>query len=293
MKPRISVIITAYNEEDNIRSCLDSLTRQQGNIPFETILVDSSSDRTADIVRKEFPRVLLLTRPERTYCGDARNVAVAHSRAKVIAFLDADCTAAPDWIMQIERAHAGPCEAAGGTIANSEPATLTGWASYFCEFSRYVPGTPPGVIADMAGANLSLKRAILKQYGPFIGGTYASDSAFNARLAEAGVTIRFIPEIRIEHRSISTVRRFLTHEFVHGRAYARVRVSHLNFTRWQKMVYPWVFLLITAKRFLEISLRVVKNRRFLVHFITALPLILAGLTVWSLGESAGYLGKQS
>lgn len=293
MKPRISVIITTYNEEDNIRTCLGSLEQQKGDIPFETILVDSSRDRTAAIVREEFPHVILITRPERTYCGDGRNSAIERARGDIIAFLDADCAAAPDWIEQIELTHAGSCRAAGGTIANREPASLTAWASYFCEYSRYMPGSPSGRVKDMAGANLSFDRALFDAYGPFINGTYASDSAFNARLAEAGISICYAPEISIGHRSIASFRRFLKHEFIHGCAFAVVRVEHLGFASWRRWLYPWIFFLITAKLFLEITVRVLKNRIYLTHFIITIPLILAGLTAWCLGESAGYLGKSS
>lgn len=49
----ISVIIPAYNEEQNITRCLNALTVQKTNKKFEVILVDNNStDGTVELANK-------------------------------------------------------------------------------------------------------------------------------------------------------------------------------------------------------------------------------------------------
>ena len=67
VKPRISVIIAAYNAAEYIASCLQSLEAQETNVSFETIVVDSSTDHTAEIVKRSFPSVRLFKFAERKF----------------------------------------------------------------------------------------------------------------------------------------------------------------------------------------------------------------------------------
>jgi len=293
MKSVISVIITSFNEEDNIVACLESLLRQKTDIPFEIILVDSSEDSTSQIVSEKYPSVRLFSCQERKYCGDGRNLGFSRAEGEIVAFLDADCTAADDWVEQIYFAHQDPHPTVGGSIDNGNRESLVSWSAYFCEYSRYMPGTPSSLLQEMPGANASFKRELLQQFGPFIEGTYGSDSEIYNRLRKAGIRVRFVPEIKIVHRSITNLERFLKHEFVHGRSYADVRVRFLDFSGWRRVVYACFFYLIPLKLFLEIFIRVLKNRIYLKEFTKAIPLTIPGLFAWSLGELSSYLGVQS
>lgn len=89
--PELSVIITSYNARETVARCVESIRQQRTARNFEIILVDSSSDDTARMVRDHYPEVRLISSRFRLYCGDARNIGMAASRADLIAFLDADC----------------------------------------------------------------------------------------------------------------------------------------------------------------------------------------------------------
>ncbi len=94
----ISVVIPSYNAEKTIRKCIDSLSRQTFRGDFEIILADSSGDLTAEVVSADYPRVKLIRFEKKTDPGTARNAGVKQAKGEVIAFIDADCEAAPDWI---------------------------------------------------------------------------------------------------------------------------------------------------------------------------------------------------
>ncbi|HLE46719.1 MAG TPA: glycosyltransferase, partial [Candidatus Thermoplasmatota archaeon] len=102
--PRLSIILLTWNEEANIRPCLESLARQT-NHGFEVILVDAASkDRTVEIVREMQPTlpfpVLIEEAPRRIPIGEARNLGVFLSRAPFVAFLSADAEADEHWVYE-------------------------------------------------------------------------------------------------------------------------------------------------------------------------------------------------
>jgi len=102
MKPYLSVIIPAYNEEhrlpSTLKSVLDWLSRQ--NFLFEVIVVDDgSSDNTAKVVRKiaqHEPRLLVKSYPENRGKGYAVKIGMLKARGKLRLFMDAD-SATPIW----------------------------------------------------------------------------------------------------------------------------------------------------------------------------------------------------
>jgi GT2 family glycosyltransferase len=252
-------------------------------------VVDSSSDRIATPIKKRFPEVRLYQFPERKFCGDARNFGLSIARGKIVAFIDADCTADPNWVDQILKAHHSPYLAIGGAIANGNPESTIGWAAYFCEFSQWMPGSSYRNIGDVACANMSYKRRAFQEYGLFIEGTYSSDTEFHWRLRRNKICLQFAPSILVFHHNIDQFKRFLRHEFEHGRSFARVRIKTQHFSEFRRFVYTVFSFLIPVWLILKIGLRNLRNRIYLFHFLKASPLLILGLIAWSLGEYAGYL----
>jgi glycosyltransferase involved in cell wall biosynthesis len=289
-EPALSVVIASYNAGQTIRRCLRSLLSQETKEDFEVIVVDSSTDSTAELIEEEFPEARLYRFAKRKFCGDARNIGVSVARSDIIALTDADCTTARTWVDQILRAHRSPYLAIGGAIANAEPSGLVSWAAYFCEFSRWMPGSEPRCLDDIAGANMSYKRKALDMYGPFLEGTYCSDSDFHWRLGRDGHRLRFVPQIVVSHHSIDNLREFLQHEFVHGRSFARVRIQARGFSTPRRLAYAVLAPLIPVKIMLQILSNNFRNRVYLIHFLRALPLVFLGIISWSVGEVIGYAG---
>jgi len=288
--PVLSVIIATFNARDTIRPCLRALAGQTVRPFMEVIVVDSSSDGTAGIVDEEFPWVRRIVFPERKYCGDARNAGLVQARGRIIALTDGDCEAQESWVEEILKAHErNAAPAIGGAIANGNPESPVGWAAYFCEFSAWMPGGPAGARTDIAGANMSYKGEAFDRCGTFIPGTYCSDTEFHWRLGREGLGLRFEPSIRVSHRNIPFLGRFLRHEFRHGCSFARVRVKAQRFTAARRAAYALSFGLIAAKIYLQIAARNVENPVYLRHFCVSSPLTLLGVITWSLGEAWGYI----
>ena len=91
--PSVSLIITAYNDERFVRSCLDTATSQKYH-DLEIIVVDDAgTDGTVSIVREVMAgdsRISLLRHEKNHGLAAARNTGIAAARGEFITFLDAD-----------------------------------------------------------------------------------------------------------------------------------------------------------------------------------------------------------
>lgn len=99
--PFVSVVIPVLNGERTVRDCLVSLLRT--DYPperREIIVVDSSTDGTAEIVRRFPVRYLWEGRRGISY---ARNRGIEASKGEIVASLDADCVATTGWLQELVR----------------------------------------------------------------------------------------------------------------------------------------------------------------------------------------------
>lgn len=89
--PPITIVIPAYNAEEYIENCLQSVLLQEYPPSEKEILVvdDGSTDRTAEIV-KRYPEVTLYSLPENQGCGHALNYGFRKATGKYIAWIAAD-----------------------------------------------------------------------------------------------------------------------------------------------------------------------------------------------------------
>jgi glycosyltransferase involved in cell wall biosynthesis len=94
--PKVSVVVCAYNAEDTIGDCLDSLDRLKYP-DFEVVVVDDGSrDATGEIAkRRDGVRVIEVPNGG---LSAARNVGLAAATGEVVAYTDADAEVDPDWL---------------------------------------------------------------------------------------------------------------------------------------------------------------------------------------------------
>lgn len=89
-QPVISVTVPAYNAQNYIQECLDSLYNQKINQELEIIVVnDGSTDVTADILAKQNSKIKVLSHENRGVCK-TRNTGFRASIGSYLASLDAD-----------------------------------------------------------------------------------------------------------------------------------------------------------------------------------------------------------
>ncbi len=100
-RPSVSVVVPFFANELTLAACIESLLNQgavEGG--YEVILINNGSTDRSPSIAAHYPEVTVL---EEANLGAyaARNTGIRKARAPVIAFTDADCVAADDWLQSI------------------------------------------------------------------------------------------------------------------------------------------------------------------------------------------------
>lgn len=98
-KPKLSIVVIAYNEEAYIGPCLDAI-QSQIIPPDEVILVNNNStDKTVEIAKK-YPFVRVIHEYEQGMIP-ARNAGFNAAKGDLLARIDADTRIPPDWSKKV------------------------------------------------------------------------------------------------------------------------------------------------------------------------------------------------
>jgi glycosyltransferase involved in cell wall biosynthesis/GT2 family glycosyltransferase len=169
----ISVLICAYTVDrlEVLSRAIESV-RAQETPAHETVLtIDHSPDLMAECKRR-WPDLRLVENVEEQGLSGARNSGVAKCGGEVVAFLDDDAVAAPDWLTRLSEAYRDPAVlGAGGAV---HPAWVGGKPGWFPpEFDWVVGCTHSGMpseratVRNLVGANMSFRRKTLTEVGGF------------------------------------------------------------------------------------------------------------------------------
>jgi glycosyltransferase involved in cell wall biosynthesis len=95
----VSVVLPARDAAGTIRAALAALGAQELDAAYEVIVVDNGSeDETAELAERSPHCDRLIRRRRGEGPGAARNDGAAAASGPVLAFTDADCRPAPDWL---------------------------------------------------------------------------------------------------------------------------------------------------------------------------------------------------
>jgi len=93
---KVSFVIPALNVEKTITKCLKSIFDQDTNEKFEVILLDNGSqDKTIELASQFGIRIF--KEPGKSVAA-LRNLGAKFSRGEIIAYVDADCMIARNWL---------------------------------------------------------------------------------------------------------------------------------------------------------------------------------------------------
>jgi glycosyltransferase involved in cell wall biosynthesis len=103
-----SIVIPTLNRAELLRPLLDSLQNQCAEgIDYEILVVDNGSRDGTRAVVEEYAaaddRIRYVYEP-RPGVSHARNAGIERAKAPILAFIDDDVEAAPDWLMSLKRA---------------------------------------------------------------------------------------------------------------------------------------------------------------------------------------------
>ena len=200
----MSVVVPTRDRVGRLRRLLDSL-REQSLREFEVIVVDDGSVRgTPELLRRELegeveaaPLDLRAVRRE-TPGGPslARNEGWPLARAPLVAFVDDDCAATPDWLRELVAA----AEAAPGAIVQGRTLPNPREADRLGPYSRSLWVEEPGPYYQ--ACNILYPRELLERLGGFDAEAFphvGEDTDLAWRALAAGARIEWAPDALVHH----------------------------------------------------------------------------------------------
>jgi lipopolysaccharide/colanic/teichoic acid biosynthesis glycosyltransferase/glycosyltransferase involved in cell wall biosynthesis len=222
----ISVIIPAYNAERTLRACLDALKAQTGVTDFEVIVVDDgSTDNTASIAKATGAQVI---RQPHQGPAVARNRGVEAACGDIVAFTDADCEPAPDWIQQMSAPFADPdVSGAKGTYRTRQRELTARFVQleYEDKYDR-LARQPRIDFVDTYSA--AYRRTVFLENGGFdsvFSTASVEDQELSFRLSQKGYRLVFVPAAKVYHQHDRTLG-----EYIH-------RKSGIGY--WKALLVRW------------------------------------------------------
>ncbi len=203
MKVRVSFVVIAYNEAENIGRTLDAITALSGleRGHYEIIVVnDGSRDGTAAVVAGRAagnPDIKLIDLPRNRGRGHARATGIAAAQGDLIANVDADIILPADWLVRAEAALAGH-DAVGGT------AVPDGDVAYVYKATRLRPRVVSAT-TTVTGNNGLYRREVFNRvtFDPSL--REGEDVALNQAGPGAGMSFATVPGLLVEHNENKTL----------------------------------------------------------------------------------------
>jgi GT2 family glycosyltransferase len=284
-----SVVVASFKPGPIIHRCLTSILSQKGISELEVIVVDSSADGTAERLKRDFPRIEVLSLDQQTPQSIARNLGVRRARASFVAITDQDCIVPPDWLASLLARHRnGEYAAVGGAVGNGTPWSAIGTASYLIEFNEFIPIGKPRLVTMVPHCNVCFRRQVFARVGLFAAvPPGAEDQVFNFRLCQQGERIYFDPSIVVKHFNRTKFSDFLRHQHLLGVGSAAARrtvaLRGQIFVRHPSLAYGLPFL-----RCLRTAARLLYGCRLTsLRYMLLLPVLMPGYLAWTAGFVSG------
>jgi glucosyl-dolichyl phosphate glucuronosyltransferase len=226
MSLEISVVICAHDSSrwTELGAALASVEEQTLK-PHEIIVVVDHNDDLLHRVRAELG-VPAIENSQTRGLGGARNSGFAASSGSVVAFLDDDAVASPEWLSRLAERYGDPTVAAVG--GSAEPLWAQGRPPWFPrEFDWVVGCSYLGMpetsqeVRNLFGCNMSFRRQMLSALGGFRLGYGCDETEFCIRLRQRWPEqkVLYVPEAKIFHRvpeHRTHLRRFLSRCYFEG-----------------------------------------------------------------------------
>jgi glycosyltransferase involved in cell wall biosynthesis len=168
-----AVILAAFDEARwaQTRLAIQSVLAQTRH-PDELILVTDHNDGLSRLARRDFPGIRVLPNARSRGASGSRNTGAAASSSDVLAFLDDDAVAAPDWLEKLLDALAEPCVVGvGGRLVPLWPREAPNW--FPPEFLWVVGGSYAGLpetkapVRNVWAGSMALRRSDFQRAGGF------------------------------------------------------------------------------------------------------------------------------
>jgi glycogen synthase len=210
--PSFSIIINTYNRADGLAQTIRSLL-QLRYAPFEIVVVNGpSTDRTHEVL-SQFSERIKVAECSVSNLSVSRNIGIAASAGDLVAFIDDDALAEPEWLVQLARGYDGKkIGATGGKVFDHtgynfqyQYSTADRMGNAQWQLTEPNPElNSPGSFRFpyLQGTNTSFRRSSLLEIGGFDEEYefYLDETDVCLRMIDAGFIIRQLPDAFVHHK---------------------------------------------------------------------------------------------
>ncbi|MDG5499007.1 glycosyltransferase [Marinobacter sp. BGYM27] len=273
--PYVSVIVPIYNEEKYVRSCLESLFSQcYPKDRYEIIVVDNgSTDDTHQILDDIGIDYKVFMGGK---VGAVRNYGESLAKGDIVCFLDADCVAPLDWIVNgVKNLQAPEIGATGGAyLLRSNP----NWVE-----KSWVIKTPveSEVVDHLVGGSLFLRRSDFNDLGGFDEKINAGeDTKLSHEISKRGYVLYQDTKLAVTHLGYPTnIFDFLKRQFWHSSSFFKSKKSWRDRTFLLTLVFSVSFALFILLSIFSLYF----YSLFCFLFFVFVPVLFTVKKVWSVG----------
>jgi hypothetical protein len=212
-----------------------------------------------------------------------RRLGLEAARGRVIVFTEDSCLARPGWAETWLAIFADPLLiAATGTVEHDDRASTLDRAVFLCEYAPFLNPSSDDPPARLAGNHFAVVRDVALR----LTDAEVHETPLLAAIRREGGLVRTVGAARVRHVRRFGGRQAFGDRFRFGLEFGRLRtIGAPSLIRWAGLVAGPAIYASQVARLLRTMMA--SPRRF-APFARALPLTLALLAVWSLGEWMGW-----
>ena len=249
--PEISIVIPVKDRADELKCCLTSLANL--NYPHEklqVIVVDDGSSDDSPLVARRFQALVVPSGGTGRGPAAARNAGASMASGEILAFIDSDCTASPEWLNELIPAFNNPAVAAvGGQVdgmcTESAVDRYESIMSSLSLGSRERTGSGGSDTFYLPSCNLLVRQAVFRSAGGFRDEMHVGEDVdLTWRLRDMGWTISYLPSGNVLHKHRSSIRSFMSRRFDYGTSEGMLQLIHPR--RRKQMVVPPMLAIMLA-----------------------------------------------
>lgn len=253
-KPFVSIIIPAFNAEETMEKCLQSL--KEMNYPHdrrEVIIVDDgSTDNTYEIAQKLADKVI---KTENRGPSAARNTAVEQAKGDYLAFTDSDCYVHPEWLNELLKGFElgdNYISSGGNQFGPPDDKPFAKVVQAYLESVGFLGGYTKSSkelieVKHNPSCNVIYKKEAFDLEKGFLSKLYpGEDVEFDCRLVKHGFQIAYNPEAIVWHYRPSTIKAFARMMYRYGKWGAGYIVKLHGFFRFLFLMPYIIFILLVG-----------------------------------------------
>lgn len=281
----LSIVVASKNTQATIRQCLDALVKQVQSDAVEIVVVDASTDGSAEIARR-FKEVKVAQEDPARLVPELWKKGLELTTGQSVAFTTANFIPASNWIAELLALLQSDHAAIGGVFEKLEPDALSQWAVYFLRYAAYQPSIRPHAALQLAADNAVYRRWVFEKYADLVNDGFWEHEV-NRRLKQDGYSLFLTPSLKVSMGYFTSPGDFFQQRFLHGRSFGAERAANAGASR--RIFYLIASPLIPFILLARVTRNVLKYSKRPVKFFLSLPWLLFYVTGWALGELTGYL----